>query len=372
MEPARLDLLAQTLQKKNLEAALLSNPATITWLTGYAPPIQTGPSPFEGGPAVLWWAHGEVALVVSDMESVAANATGLPVLDYLSYTIEAPLAGSVHQGQALAKALQANPAGGAVGVEFSTLPASLQLVLQETCPEASLRPLDGTFDRLRAVKFTDEIEKIRQALKLCDLAQEEARARLRVGSSEIELWTNIKSRMEREAGGRLPVLADLVGGLRTAEIGGLPGGYLLQPGDPLIVDVVPRLDGYWGDNAATWFVGEPSAELGRIYRVVRDTLLWGVEAVRPGMVAADLDHQLRECIRRSGYDPYPHHSGHGIGAAYHEEPRIVPYNTLVLEPGMVIALEPGIYVPGVGGIRLEDVVLVTSDGCEVLTSHLLE
>ena len=168
-----------------------------------------------------------------------------------------------------------------------------------------------------------------------------------------------------------PVLADLVAGLSTAEIGGLPGDYVLQDGDPVIVDVVPRLAGYWGDNAGTHFVGEPSQALRKIYQLVRETLQLGVGAVRPGLRACDLDEMLRAAIGQQGYPVYPHHSGHGIGTSYHEEPRIVPYNTATLEPGMVIALEPGIYLPEIGGVRLEDVVLVTEGGCELLTFHLV-
>jgi Xaa-Pro aminopeptidase len=109
----------------------------------------------------------------------------------------------------------------------------------------------------------------------------------------------------------------------------------------------------------------------KIWNIVRDALRRGIDAVKPGIRACDLDAQLRGFIRDAGYEPYPHHSGHGLGASFHEEPRIVPYNELPLAENMIIALEPGIYLSGVGGVRLEDVVLVTADGCELLTRHLV-
>ena len=223
---------------------------------------------------------------------------------------------------------------------------------------------------LRAVKGEEEVAKIRVALDLCDAGQHYVGQNCRPGVTEIELWGEMKARLEVMAGARLPVLADLVGGERTAEIGGEPGDYALEDGDPVILDIVPRLDGYWGDNAATYFAGDPSAEMAKAYGIVRDALHAGIESVRPGVRACDLDAMLRERIGDAGYEPYPHHSGHGIGVSYHEEPRIVPYNEAALEVGMIVALEPGIYLPGAGGVRLEHVVLVTQDGCEVLTRHL--
>jgi Xaa-Pro aminopeptidase len=371
MNPQALDHLADFCRQQGYSAALLSNPATLTWLTGYAPPIQTGPNPFEGGPALGWHRDGSLTLVLSDMESGAARLQGVEALEYVAYTIDAPVAGFANQAAALKGAL-AGAAGlkGKLGVELNTLPAAFLELLRDALPGMSLSPMDGQLDLLRAVKSSEELERIRAALKLCDLAQAETKRLIRPGVSEIEVWGQLKARLEAAAGGRLPLLADFVAGERTAEIGGLPGGYVLQEGDAVIADIVPRLDGYWGDNAGTHFVGEPSPALQRIYQVVLEALRAGIAAVKPGVRCCDLDELLRSAVRAQGYAAYPHHTGHGLGVAYHEEPRIVPYNTLALEPGMLLALEPGVYVPGVGGVRLEDVLLVTAHGCEVLTRHL--
>ncbi len=265
---------------------------------------------------------------------------------------------------------ESKAAAGRIGVELDFLPAVLLEVLRNALPSAEIVPVDSAFDDLRAVKTPEEVDRLRSALALCDLAQAETRRLVRSGISEIELWTQVKGRLEMEAGSRLPVLADFVAGRRTADIGGLPGNYVLAEGDPVIADIVPRLNGYWGDNCGTHFVGEPPSQLRRAYQVVLAALCAGMAAIRPGLRACDLDAQLRKAIQDGGYEPYPHHSGHGLGTTYHEEPRIVPYNTAALQPGMVIALEPGVYIPGAGGVRLEDVVLVTRDGCEVLTRHL--
>ena len=363
--------LVNFLKQRSFTALLLSNPHSLTWLTGYAPSIQTGPSPFEGGPALAWVVGEQVTLLLSDAEAGAAKACGVDFQEYLAYTIDAPIAGLLNQEQALVKVLTASGAmKGNVGVEMNQIAPPLLERVRELLPLATLLPIDGLLDPLRAVKSLPELERLRAALALCDLAQAETKKLIQPGRTEIEVWGGMKARLELEVGGRLPVLADFIAGARTAEIGGLPGRYVLQPGDAVIADIVPRLGGYWGDNAGTHFVGEPSQELNKIYTVVLETLRRGIQMVRPGLKACDLDSQLRGLIRDQNYPVYPHHSGHGLGVSYHEEPRLVPYNEMKLEPGMVIAIEPGIYIPGVGGIRLEDVVLVTAAGCEVLTSHL--
>lgn len=372
MHPQNLERFTDLLRARGLDAALLADPATVTWLTGYAPPIEIGPSPFEGSPVLAWWRAGELHLIVSDMETAAAEAAGAAgVHVYPSYTVEAPLAGAENQARALRAVLEAYaPRGGKVGVEWHSLTAALAETVRQAAPGLEPAPLDGAFTLARAVKAPEEIVKIRAALELCDAAQAFMRQAVQPGRSELDLWAATRAHVEGRAGGRLPILADLVAGARTAEIGGPPSGYVLQPGDALILDFVPRLNGYWGDNAATYFAGDPPAELAKVYDVVRQALRRAVEAARPGLAARELDALARRSIAEAGYEPYPHHTGHGMGASYHDEPRIVPYNDLALAPGMVVALEPGVYLPGVGGVRLEDVVLITADGCELLTTHL--
>jgi Xaa-Pro dipeptidase len=371
MNREALTRVDDSLRSLGLDAALLTSPWTITWLTGYAPPIQTGPSPFDGGPALGWYAGKDLTLITSDGEAGPARDAGVEVREYAGYTIDVPL-DVVERQTAILRDLLAgwNGRGTRVAVETRFLTVSLWTALQEAFPGAAWTPIDGALEQMRALKTPEEIARLRASLALCDLAQAEVRARLRPGISEIALWGEMKAALEQRAGGRLPLLADMVAGARTGDIGGLPGAYILREGDPVMADIVPRFNGYWGDICGGHFVGAPSREMASIWGIVRDTLRRGADAVRPGVAAKDLDALMRGAIRDAGYEPYPHHSGHGLGTSFHEEPRIVPYNATALEAGMIVALEPGIYLPGVGGVRLEDVVLVTADGCELLTRHL--
>ncbi len=371
MNAYALGLFDEHLRALGLRAALVSSPFTLTWLTGYAAPIETGPSPFEGGPALGWVESGQVTLIVSNLETVAASASGAKVEEYVGYTIDEPLRGTQRMGEALRGVLKRSSGfRGQVGVEIDTLAAPLLTSLAEALPGSGLVPVDDRVAGLRAVKSPDEISRLRKVLAVCDQAQASARGCVRAGASELELWGQVRAQIEVHVGGRVPALVDFVAGPRTAEVGGPPGAYVLREGDALMLDFVARLDGYWGDNTDMHPVGELPEALAKAYRTARQALQAGIDAVRPGLPAGELDALMRGYVRQAGYDPYPHHSGHGIGTSYHEDPRIVPYNTGPLRPGMVLALEPGIYLPGVGGVRVEDVVLVTSDGAEVLTRHL--
>lgn len=335
------------------EAVLAAEPATVTWLTGFEADVESGPSPFALPPFAVLGPAGPPVLVVSEDDAGAAKALGCEVAAYPGFTVE-PLDPATNAASALSRAV--------AGRTVATEPAALPIALAE-----GLRLVDAAtaLDRARAVKDPDELDRLRAALALCDAGQREARASATPGMTELELWALVRGAVERDAGRRTPLLADLASGERTGETGGPPGERILAEGDLVICDLVPRLSGYWGDSCVTLAVGDASATARAKHRRACDALERGLEALRPGVRAGDLD-----ALVRAGLE-YPHHTGHGLGTSWHEEPRIVPGGDTVLEPGMVVALEPGVYDGG-EGVRVEQVALVTEDGCELLSRYPLD
>ena len=340
-------------RRAGAEAVLASTPASVAWLTGFAAEIDSGPSPFGLPPLALLAADGPPVLIVSDDDAEGAAATGCEVRSYRGFSVE-PLDAVGGASRALVGA-----AGGRrVAVEAGSLPAALAAGLDWVDAGAELASA-------RAVKDPDELALIRAAIELCDVGQREARRHAEPGLTELELWARVRGGIESAAGARTPILADLVAGPRTAATGGAPEGRTMAAGELVLCDLVPRRTGYWGDSCATFALEEASAVARENHRRASDRLAQILDAVRPGVVAGDLD-----ALARDGLD-YPHHSGHGLGCDWHEEPRIVPGSETVLEAGMVVAFEPGCYEHG-EGVRVEQVVLVTADGCEVLSGHGLE
>lgn len=349
---ARRERALAVARRLGADGVLAADLSTVTWLTGFGADIESGPSPFALPPLAVVIPDGPPLLVVSE-DDAPRVPPDCEACMYAGFTVAEldPVGGAV---RALAQASD--------GRTLASEPSFLSTPLA-----SGLRLVDATAElrSARSVKDPDEIEFLRTALELCNIGQAEARANAQPGISEIELWAQVRGAMEQAAGGRIPVLADLASGPRTAETGGAPGPRILTDGVLVICDLVPRLGGYWGDSCATLAVGEPTASARSKHRAVADALELGIEAVRPGLVAGELDRLVR-----AGLD-YPHHTGHGLGTSWHEEPRIVPGSRTRLEPGMVLALEPGIY-DGDEGVRLEQVVLVTEDGCTVLSNHSLE
>lgn len=358
---------------KGIERALLANPYTVKWLTGFAPPVQVGFNFFAGGPPMVWYEDGHFTLLVvdayaTDTATFDEQVDGA-VITHLGYTIEQPLAGADHLTTAL-RQVMGKATGGKVGVEERDVPAYFLNVIRNGIPGgAGFVPVDGWLEPLRAIKTGEELVKLRENFALADLGQATARRAVAAGKREIDVWAEVHSAVQQAAGRRVPLGNDCVVGYRQNNIGGWPLDYEIRPHDSLIVDLSTILYGYWSDGCATYYAGEPTPKQVAMHHTAQEALEFGISLVRPGAVAREIDQKIRQLITDSGYPVYPHHTGHGIGVIGHEAPRIVPYNEERLQAGMVIMLEPGIYLPGETSVRLEDAMLVTADGAEVLTKH---
>jgi Xaa-Pro aminopeptidase len=352
MKPRQERALAVA-RRLGADGVLAADPATVTWLTGLEIDVESGPSPFALSPLAVLTAEGPPVVVASEDEAGAVAAAGCELAGYTGFT-----AGPLDPVGGAARALAAAADGRRLATELGALPAALagELALVEAAADLAHE---------RAVKDADELERLRGALELCDVGQREARAGAEAGMTEIELWGLVRAAIERAAGARTPLLADLASGERTGETGGPPGERPLVEGDLVLCDLVPRRHGYWGDSCATFAVGAAAESARAKHRRVCDALTRGLEAIRPGVRAGELDELVRSGLA------YEHHTGHGLGTSWHEEPRIVSGGTTVFAAGMVVAVEPAVYA-GDEGIRVERVVLVTEDGCELLSGHALE
>lgn len=231
-----------------------------------------------------------------------------------------------------------------------------------------LVPSAGLVEGLRAVKDAEEIDAIRRAATLSDEVFGELAKERFTGRSESELVWWIE-RSYREAGADGASFAPIVAaGPTGASPHADPGERVIEPRMLVTVDAGCVVDGYCSDCTRTFSTGDPPDRLGEAYDLCLEAQLAGLAAVRPGVSGRDADAASREPIEAAELGwAYGHGLGHGVGIEVHETPVLRPESKDVLEPGNVVTVEPGIYLPGEGGVRIEDLVLVTADGCERLT-----
>jgi Xaa-Pro aminopeptidase len=359
------------LKSRGIARALFANFASVKWLTGFNPPIQTGPSAFLGGPPMVWYENGYWTLIVLDSQEVNAGEfarqPNCALVSYTGYTVDQPLTGQVKL-RGLFRSIVQNNLSGRIGIELRDAPADIALGMHEI-GAADLIPVDTWLEPFRRIKTMEELGKMQENFRLTDIGHAAARKAVVSGAREIDVWSAAHSAIEQAAGQRVPLGNDCVVGYRKENIGGFPLNYEIRAGDSVIVDLSTILHGYWNDSCATYYAAEPSPKQRAMHDTAQRALDFAISLVKPGVVACEIDAQVRDLMRKEGYPVYPHHTGHSLGVMAHEEPRIVPYNDMRLEESMVIMLEPGIYFSGETSVRLEDAVLVTSDGAKVLTAH---
>lgn len=368
----RRSALATLLAELGLAAATITDPRDLEYFSGYTGTTSLGPNPFAGpvGAALVVAASGHGILVVPQPDNalIELNAGAVELRPFETFTELTSLRPRDRLARALHAALAAlevDPKG-AVGFEGSSVPAVV-LARLDGLRAGSLVDIDVEIARLRMRKSRYELELLRRSIAVCDAAQLAVTERAGPGATQAELTDAVRAVVEREAGRPTPIVLEVAYG---RGYGAEASERALQSGDLLLSDIAPRVDGYWGDSCDTRFVGAPSAVQRAIVRTVRDALHAGTDAVRPGTTAHDVDAVMRERVARK----FPAYggSGHGIGLDYHEPPRLIPGECITLEEDMVLALEPGIYLDDEGAVRLEHLVRVVPQGCEVLSTHLTE
>ena len=234
--------------------------------------------------------------------------------------------------------------------------------------KAAMVPVSGWIEELRTIKSGAELARIHRSVETNSRAFEQAVARLRPGMKEQDLAAELEYRMRR-LGAEKPAFDTIVaGGPRGALPHAQPTAARLSVGSLVVVDMGAFQDGYASDMTRMLFLGSPSAKVKRTYRAVLEAQLAAIDAVRAGVSTAHVDRQARKVLQGHGLgEAFVHSTGHGLGLEIHEPPRIGKRDKTRLQTGMAITIEPGVYLEGFGGIRIEDTVAVTDTGCTVLT-----
>jgi Xaa-Pro aminopeptidase len=238
----------------------------------------------------------------------------------------------------------------------------------ELFPGGVLVPTTGLVEELRLVKDPGEAVRIRAACAIADAALDKVRCRLVDGPTESEFGQELDSAMRALGAADVSFETIVASGPNGAKPHHRPGGRPIGEGDLVVIDFGALVDGYHSDMTRTIAVGDIGAERRRMFDVVLASQRAGVEAVTAGVAAAEVDRVCREVIEEAGMgEAFLHGTGHGVGLDIHEEPRVSGRSTATLVAGHVVTVEPGVYLSGLGGVRIEDTVLVTEDGCDRLT-----
>jgi Xaa-Pro aminopeptidase len=256
-----------------------------------------------------------------------------------------------------------------MGFESASLTFSLhQSLLKKLGKENDLAPLEEEIKNLRALKDAQEMVLIRRAIEIASNAFLHITDMLKEGVLEEEIAREMEFFMKTKGAEALGFDIIVASGKRAALPHGRASSKRIEKGDFILMDFGSRFEGYHSDQTRTVICGNPSSEQEKVYRVVKEAHDKAIQLIRPGIPIHEVDEAARGHIRKCGYGEYFGHGlGHGIGLAVHEDPFINSENKGFVQEGMVFTVEPGIYIPDRGGVRIEDMVLVTPQGAEILT-----
>jgi Xaa-Pro aminopeptidase len=259
---------------------------------------------------------------------------------------------------------------GKLGYEADALTVKQYHKLISDLPDVIFEPADELLSSQRIIKDPEEVEEIRKAVFYAETAFKQIEDKIKPGVSEREIGAELEYLM-KIAGAKSASFESIVAsGVNSSFPHARPSGKIIREGEPITVDWGAKTDkGYCSDMTRTFFAGKPDDEMLEIYRVVFKAQQAVLDSIGPEMTTGQADEIARKIITDAGYGEYFSHGlGHGLGIAIHESPTVKFGDNTVLKPGMVVTVEPGIYIPQKGGVRIEDLVLITNDGCEILTN----
>ncbi|MNH80039.1 putative peptidase [compost metagenome] len=347
-------LLERQMQENGVQTLLITDPKHVYYLTGFLS------NPHERFLATAMTLGEEPFLIVPALDEEAARAASDIGHIYTHTDTDNPYL-------VLNQALKGST--GTIALEKNHLSVARFESLQEHLTFARYRDIGPWLQDMRVRKSADEITKIKHAVSLIEQVLQEGLSKVKEGVTENELVAEIEYQIRRLGADGPSFDSMVLSGEKTALPHGVPGTRKLQYGDLLMYDIGVYADGYASDITRTFAFGEPSPELTQIYNTVLEANEQAIRSIKPGVSFASIDLAARTVIDQAGYGKYfMHRLGHGLGIDVHEYPSIHGQNEALLQEGNVFTVEPGIYIAGLGGVRIEDDIVVTADGVEVLTS----
>jgi Xaa-Pro aminopeptidase len=338
--------LEKVMKRKNLDAILFWGLENIRYLCG-----------FTGSDGVLIYAQGG-QIFLSDSRYTQQAQSEVKNSIFHQYKQKIP-------GIAVAlRSIRSRK----IGFEANAINFESYRVLKEKLPRVSWVPLSSDLTGLRAVKNPEELDQLKRAVQIASASFEKTLGQIKPGSQERRVAEFLECQFRKQGGDKPAFDTIVASGFRAALPHGSASPKRLQRGETVVIDFGTRFQGYHSDETKTLLMGKPDSKTKKIYEIVHRAQSKAIEAIRPGVNVRRIDTTAREVIHKAGFGKYfGHGTGHGVGLAVHEDPAISPHGKGIVEEGMVFTVEPGIYIPGWGGIRLEDMVRVTVNGCELLT-----
>lgn len=347
------------LQKERLNGIVLNAGPSLTYLTGLNFHLSERPV------VAFFLPDHPVKLVLPELE--ARKVDSLPFLyEAFLYPEDPTLWPAVFRKAVVSAQVDRCR----IGVELNRFRVLELRYLEEAAEQLQVLSAESVLASLRMYKDVEEIKLMQSAVTAAELAFKAVLKFIKVGMTERQIAAELTIQtLKHGSDSELPFAPIVASGPNSANPHAVPTERALELGDLLIIDWGANVRGYFSDLTRTIAIGKTDPELVKIAKIVQEANQQARATVKPGIPAGMVDRVARDVIEKSGYgENFTHRTGHGLGMESHEQPYIFDQNDLLLEPGMTFTIEPGIYLPGRGGVRIEDNVVVTSDGCDTLSS----